>query len=1187
LYKPLSGTLPILPNLIDRIPGTRTSVQRASALVFFLIALCCLSLPSYAQKAHTPKAKPLTATEKPDEKSTVEPGVVVEEVEAGREGDKAGLKVGDVILGWSRGDASGKIESPFDYMWVDIEQRPRSEVALDGIRGDKKATWTLGRGEWGIRTRPNFSGHLLRVYRRSWARGMAGHAMDGARSWFKEESPTWTKPAWLPSWSAFYEAQLYRWGNDEVSGEKAYRLAVRRSEHLDSIARSRIVNSWGGLYCAMDKLPRAEKLFRESSALLREDQQSSLLKAYYLNDQARTLVSLGKNEAAAPVYEEVLKIRESLAPNSAELAETLAGIGTLQSTVGDYDNASKSFERALAIQHQIAPGSFEEAAYLAYLGWFATTAGNLEQSEDFNRRSLVMYSKVAPHSANLVEVLNSLAIVSLHRGDLAGAAAFIRRAINLKIKLASSVDATDLTINLGMLAKIEFDMGNVAASRSLLRHADRMIPKITEKGQRYLMLFDDLGDAARHIGLQSQAEAYLKKSVELSKEQHEHGYSKCWALLQLGGIYFDRGNLVKAEQYYEQALTLSQTVFPGSADQAEIYAGLARIARLNNRLFDAVRYYSDSLAAIETQAAHLGGYSRFQAAYHANHLKYYREYIDLLVQQHWSIEAFDLLERSRARTLLETLAMAAVNIHQGADGKLLSQKMSLSAAIKSRSDHRLSLLTQKHSAEQLKGLEAEIAELTQQYEEVEEKLKKTSPDYAALTQPKPLILEEIEKELLDKDTALVEYSLAEKRSYAFVVTPDSLVVRELPKRSEIEKAARNLHRLLKNSSDIRQPGTTVSSRPVQYQAVAVKNLRRKMSGAEAIQRETQRTAALLSRMVLDPIAGDIGNKRLLIVADGALHYIPFTALPEPLHGAAQQKTSQAAPPLMVNHEVILLPSASVLAVLRKQQERKAAPTAEVAVLADPVFDKADARVLEARHSSPHTGTLAKNARLPVESAKSMYDLATPPLTRSLVDVGLGRGAAYHLPRLRYTRREAEAIYAQVPQGSAMKALDFDANRATATSSDLSRYRIVHFATHGLLNSEHPELSGLVLSLVDRDGRPQDGFLGLQDIYNLNLSADLVVLSACETGLGKEISGEGLVGLTRGFMYAGATRVVASLWKVSDAATATLMAEFYRAMEQDHLAPAAALRQAQISMWKQKRWSDPYYWAAFQIQGEWK
>jgi CHAT domain-containing protein len=192
-----------------------------------------------------------------------------------------------------------------------------------------------------------------------------------------------------------------------------------------------------------------------------------------------------------------------------------------------------------------------------------------------------------------------------------------------------------------------------------------------------------------------------------------------------------------------------------------------------------------------------------------------------------------------------------------------------------------------------------------------------------------------------------------------------------------------------------------------------------------------------------------------------------------------------------------------------------------------------------------------------------------------------------LPRLPFSRREAQAILSVTPEGQGMQALDFKASRATATGPDLSQYRVVHFATHGLLNSEHPELSGLVLSLVDPRGTPQDGFLGLEDVYNLNLSADLVVLSACETGLGKEIQGEGLLGLTRGFMYAGASRVVASLWSVNDAATAELMRHFYKAMEQDGLRPAAALRWAQMEIREQERWSQPYYWAGFVIQGEWR
>src|SRR5262249_8750732 len=180
-----------------------------------------------------------------------------------------------------------------------------------------------------------------------------------------------------------------------------------------------------------------------------------------------------------------------------------------------------------------------------------------------------------------------------------------------------------------------------------------------------------------------------------------------------------------------------------------------------------------------------------------------------------------------------------------------------------------------------------------------------------------------------------------------------------------------------------------------------------------------------------------------------------------------------------------------------------------------------------------------------------------------------------------------AILTLAHEGKTLKALDFDANRALAMSPELANYRIVHFATHGLINSQHPELSGLVLSLVDKQGRHQDGFLRAHDLYNLKLEADLVVLSACQTALGKQIKGEGLVGLVRGFMYAGTPRVVASLWDVKDEATAELMKRFYHKMLVEGMRPAAALRAAQVSMWKEPRWQAPYYWAGFMIQGEWK
>jgi CHAT domain-containing protein len=276
-----------------------------------------------------------------------------------------------------------------------------------------------------------------------------------------------------------------------------------------------------------------------------------------------------------------------------------------------------------------------------------------------------------------------------------------------------------------------------------------------------------------------------------------------------------------------------------------------------------------------------------------------------------------------------------------------------------------------------------------------------------------------------------------------------------------------------------------------------------------------------------------------------------------------------AQPLVVNHEIVSIPSASTMAVLRRENaDRKAAPAKLLAVLADPVFSTDDGRVGRARAAAKAPGT-APNASL----------------ERSLNDLGMGGGRLFRLPG---TRREAAGIVSLVPQEQRREALDFDASRSMMMSPEIGQYRIIHLATHGLLNGVHPELSGVVLSLVDRQGQPQDGFLRLNEIYNLKLGADLVVLSACQTALGKEVPGEGLVGLTRGFMYAGAPRVMASLWKVDDRATAELMKSFYGSMlGSDALRPAAALRAAQIRMWKTPEFASPYYWAAFTLQGEWR
>jgi CHAT domain-containing protein/tetratricopeptide (TPR) repeat protein len=301
----------------------------------------------------------------------------------------------------------------------------------------------------------------------------------------------------------------------------------------------------------------------------------------------------------------------------------------------------------------------------------------------------------------------------------------------------------------------------------------------------------------------------------------------------------------------------------------------------------------------------------------------------------------------------------------------------------------------------------------------------------------------------------------------------------------------------------------------------------------------------LSRVLLGPVASQLRGKRLLIAADGIQQYIPFAAMPDP---------TGRHDPLILHHEIVSVPSLNVLAELRgRAAERPPAPEA-LALVADAVFDATDERLTQA-------------GALPSRPAADSEDI--------------------FLPRLAYARDEVKTVAALLPPGEPLLALDFEASRDLVTSGRLSRYRTLHFATHAIQRTDQAELSALVLSRFDRQGRPIDGYLRVPDLAGLDLPADLVVLSACDTALGREISGEGLVGLPQAFLTAGARRVLVSLWQVEDESTAALMAEFYRRLLIDHHSAGRALREAQLAIRSQPRWRSPRYWAGFVLIGDWK
>jgi CHAT domain-containing protein len=389
----------------------------------------------------------------------------------------------------------------------------------------------------------------------------------------------------------------------------------------------------------------------------------------------------------------------------------------------------------------------------------------------------------------------------------------------------------------------------------------------------------------------------------------------------------------------------------------------------------------------------------------------------------------------------------------------------------------------------------------------------------------------------------LEYSLGDERSYLWVVANDSLTTYQLPKRAEIQNIAKQVYESL-------------TARSISKSIETPMDRQRRIAWADE---QFQKSATELSKMILAPATQALGTKRIVVVADGILQYIPFAALANP--------KSAVAEPLVVQHEIVVLPSASTLAIQRRNlTNRKPAPQM-LAVLADPVFTTSDPRV-------PKTTLLIRQ-----QNAAAVGD------TRRIEHLS-GPLGQLSIQRLPFTREEADQILAVAPAATNLKAVGFRANRSLAMSNELSNFRYVHFATHGYVDSARPDLSAIVLSLVDQQGNPRDGFLRSHDIFNLKLPAELVVLSACETGLGKDVKGEGLVGLTRGFMYAGARRVIVSLWNVNDKATASLMQRVYAGVLKNNKTPAASLRAAQIEMWRQKQWHSPYYWAGFVMQGEW-
>ena len=499
----------------------------------------------------------------------------------------------------------------------------------------------------------------------------------------------------------------------------------------------------------------------------------------------------------------------------------------------------------------------------------------------------------------------------------------------------------------------------------------------------------------------------------------------------------------------------------------------------------------------------------------------------------YAAEAFKVIEQSRARSLLDLLTETGASITEGIPADLLKRKQeNLDRQQEIAEDLMGISLSDDTNKKKPSELEGELDKLQTEFDDLENKIRIASPRYANLTAGQPLSLADVQQQVLDDQTVLLEYSLATDASYLWAVTKSGTSIFKLASRSTVEKLATDLRaQLIPAKLQRRIVGIDVMA-DTRGLGVSATPFAEDAAGFVA-------ASSALYKAVVEPAASIIAEKRLLVVADGALNYVPFEALVK----SADAADYTSLPYLIKSNELIYAPSASVVAAIRKHQKPKSGRT--MLIVADPVFNSNDTRARGAGAATASSETRGLGI------ASALVDVAGKDDAEA---AGAGKMQGLPLARLGGTKTEADQIGKLVKaSGSQADAwLDLEASEGNLETRDISKYQFLHIATHGLLNAERPQFTGLVLTLVGN--KSEDGFLRTDEVFNLRLGSPLVMLSACETGLGKEKRGEGVMGLTRAFIYAGAPTVGVSLWSVADKSTADLMTDFYKRLLSTPAAP---------------------------------
>jgi CHAT domain-containing protein/Tfp pilus assembly protein PilF len=912
-------------------------------------------------------------------------------------------------------------------------------------------------------------------------------------------------------------------------------LAIRERLAPDSLDVASSLNNLGNIARARSDLPAAQDYYRRALAIRERLAPDSLAIALSLTTLGSIAQARGDLQTAQDYYRQALAIRERLAPNSLDAAVNLNSLGDIANIRGDLQAAQDYYRRSLAIRERLVPDSLDVAENLNGLGVIAQTRGDLQAAQDYYRRALVIWERLAPDSLDVTVGLNNLGGIAHMRGDLQAAEDYYRRALAIRERLApDSLNVAISLTNLGMIAK---DRGDLQTAQGYYRRALAIRERLAPDSLDVAVSLNNLGAIAYHRDDLQAAQDYHRRALAIRERLAPRSLVITNSLDNLGAIARMRGDLQTAQDYYRRSLAILEQLAPQSLDLALNLTDMGELAFSARRFSDARPLFDRAVSIIEAQRRGIFS-SEARSLLLA---RYHRPYTGLL-QTHLALEdlpaAFATFERARARSLVELLAERKLDHRADVPADLLNQQEQLDQN-RSTAYAALAKLNSQKDSMRIEELQSALTRCDIQQRELEAQFRRASPRFANLQYPEPLDLNAA-RAALDEGTLLLAYYVVEKQTYMFAVTRTGLKVFTLAFGEAALTSQVNAFR----------------------DAVSLKRLGNSL-------REGRQQGQKLYDDLIRPAQDWVSEAtRILICPDGALHALPFAALisqtdPTP-HYFIERK------PL---HTIV---SMTVYAETRKSAAaRDNNPEQTVLAFGDAIYTR------EQTAAAPKQ----KSAAQPRERVADGWGEVNnhDPLVADLRQRGLSWGP---LPG---TRKEVVEI-ARLYGSAATVKLGQDATKLAA-KQESPNYTILHFAVHGWLDDQIGLNSGLALSQPEVSGRKAEkGNNGLWQAWEIigqtRVKADLVVLSACLTGLGQTVRGEGIVGLTRAFQYAGAKSVVVSMWSVSDASTAALMSAFYQELRRG-VVKDVALQKAMLVVRSNPKWAHPYYWSAFILTGDWK